>query len=150
MYAVKEGEWRTLRQFVDWWWRSNTPCDPPVDMLRQHRGSHETVLYRCGQFQVEQITLYPGHDVPSHSHPNVETVETHLVGSGLAYVGRKRLPYETDTRHHPRARRLVIQPGVRHRGVATTINVALSFQRWKDGTEPTFITDDWRGGAWPE
>lgn len=147
---VERGQWKTLRQFVDWWWRAGTPVEPPDEAFRQHRGSHEFVLLRDGQFQVEQITLYPGHPVPPHTHPDVDTVETHLCGGGVAKVGGHRLPEDVDHRHDPRVRRLLIPAGMRHEGMATVVNVALSFQRWRPGTVPTFITDNWVGSVWPE
>jgi hypothetical protein len=146
---VERGRWTTLRQFVDWWWRSGTPVEPPDDAFRQHRGSHEFVMFRAGQYQVEQITLYPGHRVPPHAHPDVDTVETHLYGGGMAKVGGVPLPGAVEPRRDPRARRLLIPAGVRHEGMATVVNVAFSFQRWREGTVPTFITDNWVGSRWP-
>ncbi len=112
-------------------------------------GSHEWVLFREGQYQVEQVTLLPWFQVPPHSHPNVDTYECHLTGSGQAWIGETHLPYALDyDKHPPRTRRLLIPAGVPHWGMADTVVVALSFQYWYKGVSPTFITDDWVGEKW--
>lgn len=38
---------------------------------------------------------------------------------------------------------LMIEAGQYHRGVAETDTVALSFQQWLSGVEPSFITSNW-------
>lgn len=141
-------QWTSIRQFTNWWWRSGQPFAVPNDAVKRCEGSHEFVMYRCGRFQVEQVTLFPGYAVPPHSHPNVETYECHLVGGGHAVVGGVRLPEYPSEDHHPKHRRIYIPAGIVHSGWAYVTNVALSFQRWHNDVPPTFITDDWEGPAW--
>lgn len=156
---LNPGSIETLRQFCNWWWREGRPYAVPEDCVRAHPGSHEFVIYRHGQFQVEQITLFPDYEVVAHCHPNVRTYECHLMGGGVAELeidgtGQwKTLPYEPDQEHHVMYRRLLIEAGQYHRGVAHVVNVALSFQQWLNEVPPMFITDDWEqagGGRWGE
>lgn len=150
------GSIETLRQFTNWWWKAGQPYAVPVDCVCVHPNSHEFVIYRHEQFQVEQITLFPDHDVVAHCHPNVRTYECHVVGGGMAEleidgVEWRRLPYEPDPKHHVMYRRLLIEAGQYHRGIADVVNVALSFQHWLDNVPPTFITENWKqadGGNW--
>ena len=144
-----------LRQFTNWWWRAGQPYAPPSRPYRMADSSHSFVLYRCGPFQVEQVTLLPGVWVPEHCHPNVRTYECHIVGGGIAELqhgdGWRKVPYWPDQRHHVKYRRLLIEAGQMHRGVAHVVNVALSFQHWLNGVRPTFIGDDWLqpdGNVW--
>ena len=109
---IKEGEWESLRHFINWWWRAGSPYKVPEDCVRRHEGSHEFVLYRCNQFQIEQVTLFPGYSVPVHSHPDVDTCESHIVGGGTAYVEGVRVPTNPDPRHEIKYRRLNIPAGV--------------------------------------
>lgn len=144
-----EGEWQTLKQFTDWWWRSGQPFRVPgPDYVKATKASHEFLMYREGRFQVQQVVLMPGFPVPKHRHPNVHTIECHIVGGGDAWVDGRHLPMVVSERHHPKYRRVRIPAGAWHSGEAYVVNVALSFQEWINGREPTFITDDWEGPSW--
>jgi hypothetical protein len=138
-----------LRIFTKWWWE-NKPFDVPDNPVKLSEGSHEFVMFRDKQFQVEQITLYPHFPVPAHCHPNVDTYESHLVGSGVAWVGENVMPYDCtfDIKKRYHLRRLRIEPGVLHGGMADTMVVAISCQQWLNDVPPTFITDDWVGEEW--
>lgn len=141
-----------LRQFTRWWWRAGQPYLPPVDNTRRMEGTHEFVLYRHGPFQVEQVTLYPHIEVPPHSHPNVRTYECHVAGGGDAWLhtarGWEKVPYKPDPSRHVMHRRLLIEAGQRHKGVAHVVNVVLSFQHWLNEVPPDFLTNDWEGEPW--
>jgi len=148
---VNLGSYENLRQFTNWWWRNDEPLALPDDCLRLGPCSSQFVMFRDGQFQVEQVALYAGAVVPEHWHPNVDTYECHVTGGGEAYVGDVRIPDLPDFTKEVKFRRLHIAPGVHHRGRAAVDNVALSFQHWLNGVTPTFITDDWvqeGGGTW--
>ena len=107
------------------------------------------MLFRKGRFQVEKIYLDADTPVPPHCHPNIDTYETHLTGSGTAFIEDRQLPYTMDyEKHHAKHRRLLIKAGEMHWGHAETKVVALSFQEWLNGVSPTFITDDWVGDKW--
>ena len=141
--------WNSLRHFTNWWWRNGQPYKVPDESVKTCEGSHEWVLFRAGQYQVEQVTLLPNIPVPPHAHPNIDTYETHLTGVGNAWIEDVHLPYSMDYEsHHPRARRLLIPAGTSHWGMADTVVVALSFQHWHNAISPTFITDDWVGEEW--
>lgn len=129
----------------------------PDNPVKVCPGSHEFIMFRDGGFQVEQVTLFPNYEVSPHCHPNVDTYESHLCGSGEAWLENdcgicERLVYKYD--HDPKnryhLRRLHIKPGYVHYGMADTVVVALSFQEWINGVEPSFITDDWVGDPWPD
>ena len=138
-----------LKFFTNWWWK-NKPLDIPENPVKRSEGSHEFILFRDGQFQVEQVTLYENYPVPPHCHPNVDTFETHLCGSGIAWIMDKTLPYDCtfDPKKRYHLRQLRIKPGELHGGVADTTVVAFSCQHWLNDIPPTFITDDWVGDEW--
>ncbi len=145
---IPEGGWSTLRQFTKWWWLSGQPCQPPEGCVKVCPGSHEFVLFRHGQFQVEQVTLMAGHPVPAHCHPSVRTYDCHLTGVGDADLETdpgiwQALPRSPKHEHHPMFRMLLIEAGQYHRGEAVEDTVALSFQEWLCDVEPSFITDNW-------
>ncbi len=132
-----------VSQFMLWWLSVGRPYKVPEDPVRPGPKSHEFVMFREGQFQVEQVMLYAYAEVPTHRHPNVDTIECHLIGGGKAYVGDKVVA--------ERQARIRIPAGALHGGVATCCNVVLSFQHWLNEVPPTFVTDDWEqvgGGQW--
>lgn len=146
-----------LRQFTNWWWRHDQPTRPPGDAYRTSRATQSLILFRAGQFQVEQVTLLPGFVVPVHAHPNVGTYECHIIGTGDAWLMRSgrwdKIPYTTRLDRSPRFKRLLINRGQLHKGVAHSVNVVLSFQHWADDTPPSFIADDWHQPdklGWPD
>jgi hypothetical protein len=142
--------WPNLDAFFDWWWESGCPIAPPPVCVTRHEGSHEFIVFRRDQFQVEQVTLFPGFPVPSHCHADVESIECHLTGHGEAEVGAFRLANIPNYRVRHRVRKLRIPAGVFHSGEAHSVTVALSFQVWRDGVTPSFITDNWQGPTWPK
>lgn len=146
---MEEHGWNNLRQFTNWWWRNFQPYRVPEDAVKVSKGSHEFVMFREGRFQVEQVTLFPEVPVQKHHHPNINTYECHITGSGSAWLDGRELPFTYDyNRGSPMSRRLLIKAGEPHWGVAKTVVVALSFQEWLNGVPPTHITDDWVGEPW--
>ena len=142
--------WPTLGAFMDWWFVAGRPSRPPSACVTRHAGSHEFIVFREGQFQVEQVTLFPGYPVPPHCHPDVDSIECHLTGDGLAVIGGRGLPLRPNYRVRDSVRRLPIPAGVVHAGEAHSPAVALSFQKWREGVQPGFITDNWQGPDWPK
>ena len=141
--------WLTASELMDWWFATGRPHRVPDNPYTAHRGSHEFILFREGRGQVEMVTLLPDHPVPPHCHPDVDSVECHLTGHGIAEVGGFRLALRPNYRVRDSIRRVPIPAGVIHSGVAQSVTVALSFQLWRDGVAPGFITDNWRGPTWP-
>lgn len=144
--------WPTLKAFAAWYWgkagealRLRMPAEP----LRVCAGSFELVLFRAPPYQVELIALFAGHPVPRHRHPNVDSMDAHLTGTGEAWIAGRLMPPAAFAGHPlSTRRRLVIPAGVPHWGHAETTTTVISCQRWKNGVPPTFITDDWDGPAW--
>ena len=154
-----------LHQFTNWWWRAGQPMRPPEDPFRMAPATQGLVLFRYAQFQVEQITLLAGWEVPAHCHPNVRTYECHIVGTGHAWLWDhatgyqshgewRKIPYATKKNRPTKFKRLLIEAGQAHKGVADTVNVVLSFQHWLNGVAPSFIADDWQSakgkGLWKD
>jgi quercetin dioxygenase-like cupin family protein len=128
-----------LRAFARRYMRGEVPQRVPVDAVRMLVNSTEVVLHRDGQFQVELITLRKGCTVPPHVHPNIDTYEIALSGSGTATVGAHT---------HGGKSIVAIKAGVLHSAaIGSTDTAFLSIQQWH-GVAPTFITDDWEGEAW--
>ena len=153
-----------LHQFTNWWWRNGQPYCLPEDPIRISRATQSLVILRAGQFQVEQVTLFPDFEVPIHCHPNVRTYECHIVGTGDAWLSVvepymshhtwHKIPYATKKDRSPKYKRLLIEAGQAHKGTAHTVNIVLSFQHWLNGVAPSFIADDWQGakgaGLWKD
>ena len=141
----------SLVEFDKYWWgAAGKPLLVPADPVRRHKGSLHVILFRRGSYQVEQVTLFPGHPVPSHRHPDVDTFEHILTGSGVAHVGGRMIPQLPPVEcRRPELSRYLIRSRDWHSGEATEITVAISVQRWLHGVNPTFITDNWEGEPWP-
>jgi hypothetical protein len=115
-----------------------------------------TCLYRDGPWQVEMFT-YPasasGGEIVDHRHPNVDSVEVHVVGDIYFRVnGRQiatRQQYEmTDERGRQLAagQSLRIKPRDWHGAtIGPRGGTFLSLQHWLNGVEPSSVGLDWEG-----
>lgn len=126
---------------------------PPDNVIRSTSGkSIEIVLWRSepfedGQYQAELVVLLAGTDVPRHAHPNVDSREYHLHGTGTVLIKGREHKLKTARQARFENRASQILASVAHEGRADSHNAFLSLQHWKKGGA-TFITDDWTGVPW--
>lgn len=100
------------------------------------------VLWREKEFQVERVTVRPNRTIPEHRHPNVDSWELHVYGSGDAYVGRRKYKLGTWLLRQPAMK---IPRNTWHGGTGGDGgNRWLSVQQWH-GREPTTLALDWEG-----
>ncbi len=141
--------WGSLKEFSEWYFFNTgddligVPLNVPASPVKvSPLGLCEFVLFREGKFQAEFITLFAGKVIPKHSHPNVDSVDFHITGTGKSFIGRWSAP-PANLKYGPLGNRMPIPAGVPHWGHAMTDVAVVSLQKWKNGVTPTFITDDW-------
>ncbi len=140
------GSW-TLRRWADWYLEDGETLrvDPPdEDALRVTYRSSEMILYREPPFQAVLVMLFPGHHIPPHHHPNVDSYDISLSGSGNAIVAGRSW---TKSSNYKRGltMRIPVLAGVVHSGYTESGAAFLSLQKWKNGVAPSFLCEDWQG-----
>jgi quercetin dioxygenase-like cupin family protein len=126
----------TAKQFAVWWLREGKPFQPPAAPTIQVGKFAGVTLYREGPFQVQLFIAQPGAFAPAHTHPNVDSVEIFVQGSGaIEVLGRKQS-----------GRFVTVKPGDAHTAVAHEHGGSfLSVQKWLNGVQPTSVERDWDG-----
>lgn len=132
----------TSRRFAVWWLR-HRPFMVPTEGVPAVRYYHDfagVTLYRHGQFQAQMFVVRPRQESPWHSHPNIDSVEYGLAGSG---EGTFR-----STRNARLGPLILIAPGEGHVAAAGPAGGAfISFQKWLNGVLPSSVELDWRGAV---
>lgn len=125
-----------VRKFAAWWLRGK-PFDPPPDAI-VHPGKFAGVtLYRNGPFQVQLFIAQPFASAPPHTHPNVDSEEVLVQGTGVVLVAGR-----------PPTRNIFtpVAPDDVHTAHAYEKGASfLSIQKWLNGVAPTSVERDWRG-----
>lgn len=113
---------------------------------------HGMVLCREYPFQVE---LFQGHGpgkIPSHSHPNVDSLEVALSGdirfmvNGALVLTKDMVKTKHDGTMAALGAIVRIDRGIEHSAVIGPKGGAfLSVQRWLNGVPPTSVAKDWEG-----
>lgn len=120
------------------WWLKTKPFEPPLSAQLRVGAISGTVLFRRGQYQVEQFVAEPFAEAPSHYHPNIDTIE-YIVSGSLVFdqsSGRACQPGD----------RVRVRPGEVHVARAGADGVCfISMQRWLNDVPPTSVTLDWVG-----
>ena len=102
----------------------------------------ELVIYREPPFQAVIMTLFPGHQIPSHYHPNVDSYDLNLTGDGVAYVAG--FAWTKKVQDKPRLDlRIPVLAGTVHYGFTPNGSGFLSLQKWLNNIQPTFLSEDW-------
>lgn len=109
------------------------------------------VLHRQNNLQVELVTFLDAYwDVPTHRHPNVDSIELPIAGDGYAFVEDKpvftleeKAAWLNDKLP---AKFTYISHEMWHNGRTITASSLLSFQLWLNGVTPkNSIGLDWQG-----
>jgi hypothetical protein len=134
-------EFDQLDAFFRWWQAHNVYKPPREGPVMQHNDcSTSTVVYRSGQFQVQQVVLKPNSEIPDHIHPNVDSIE--LYGAGdIVFRRNDEKPFVGVNSGIDCLR---ILPTDWHGGTfGPRGGVFFSVQHWLKGS-PDFIIDDWK------
>ena len=97
------------------------------------------VVHRSGLFQTELCRIQPGHRIPLHRHPGVDSIDVSIAGRGLFTVGGIEVPS---------IKRYAVRIGqdVWHGGQnGNDLFIFASCQRWN--REPSHIVLTWEGPA---
>lgn len=134
-------DWPHIQAFVDWYMLSKKPIMIPHDAEVIHIENATSIpLFRRGKFQVELYIVFPGHDIPSHSHPGVDIVTVILGGGGVC--GGPHPIYGTG---ESTGRCMLTPDGKKHNAPTRLGGYALlSFEHWKN-REPTSAAKNWDG-----
>ena len=142
--------WRTLKEFAGWYWDPaqedalSQRIRVPSNAVKSLDWLFELVLFREGQYQAEMLVMYAQSEAVPHRHPDVDSMDVHLAGTGQAFIGGRLMPQAAlGAAAMSTRRRIVIPRNVVHYGKAETDVVVISLQKWHNDVEPTFITDNW-------
>jgi hypothetical protein len=142
--------WPDVTAFARWYFESSMPFMPPYDaQVVATDDATAVVLFRHGQFQVEQYLIHKQEKVKLHSHPHIrELVTVNFGGGGQGPLS----PYA-----HVNAMWGVAQPLLKAGEIHESADlqresnpdgyVLLSFEWWADGVKPTSAAFDWCGFA---
>ncbi len=145
--------WGSLKEFKSWYFFNTSFMNDGLTRITlaipenpvkisPELGSCEFILFREGQYQAELITLFSGKEIPPHSHPNVDSIDFHMTGTGESFIGSHLMPPANPDRG-PLGNRMPIPANVPHWGHAMTDVAVISLQKWKNGVAPSFLSDDW-------
>ncbi len=107
-------------------------------------------IYRQNPYQVQLFILQPNVIIPQHMHPNIDSYEIFLTGVKLSY---KNHMLNRDWGHacndgvSNNFKKIIrIKPGEMHGGLSSDTGGAfISAQCWKNGLEPSSVSNDWVG-----
>lgn len=140
--------WPDATAFARWYFESGMPFMPPYDaQVVATDDATAVVLFRHGQFQVEQYLIHKQEKVKRHSHPHIRELITVNFGGGA------QGPLSEHA--HVSAMWGMGQPLLRggqihesadlQREANTEGYVLLTFEWWQDGVAPSSAALDWRG-----
>jgi hypothetical protein len=113
------------------------------------------VIYRCGNFQVERVTMAPNHQVPAHRHPNIDAYEFHIQGDLVFLVAEsaERVNKFLDRvraikESRLRGKKFRVKPTDWHGAKSGEAGCAFySVQKWTGAVPVTAAGVDWEGPA---
>lgn len=126
---------------------------PLMGAVSTIEGVTAVLLYRQGQFQVQQFIVPPGHVIPEHTHPNVDSYEVY-VGGQIKFSHSGRFIVSDDDLAEPnqhgcaklRGQTIRVRPNDLHGGVfGPAGGVFLSVQHWLNGVAPHCVAADYEG-----
>lgn len=129
----------SAKKFGVWWLRAGKPFNAPQDAICHVGGFACVTLFREGPFQVQLVIAQPFASAPPHTHPNIDTVEMLVQGTGVVEVfGR------------PKANGIFtgVAPKDVHTARAAENGASfISIQKWLNGVVPSSVHLDWRGAV---
>lgn len=116
-------------------------------------GVAAVLLYRGGQFQVQMFIVPPGHVIPEHTHPNVDSYEVYVGGQIKFSHGGRFIVADEDIAQPDqhgcaslRGQTIRVRPNDPHGGVfGPSGGVFLSVQHWLNGVAPHCVAADYEG-----
>lgn len=142
-----------LTHFRNWYLKNAgalafVPFDSPSHMID---GVTAVTMYRKGEFQVQMFVVPPGHIIPEHTHPNVDSYEIYVGGDIKFSLGGKWVDGDVVEGKHglanSRGVSIRVHPDSPHGGVFPRGGVFLSVQRWLNGVQPSCVSSDYVGAV---
>lgn len=157
--AARDLPFSNVAQFARWFMSvSLGECRPPREAFSYYRFTHGfalgIVLFRQPPFQVELFIAPPDTEIPSHKHPNVDSIEVHLCGDTGFVVRGHRLTKENlakvaiDGASAFCGFKFRVRPSDDHGAhIGPAGGAFLSVQHWLDGVAPSSVGMNWDGPA---
>jgi quercetin dioxygenase-like cupin family protein len=130
---------KTLEEFKDWWMDNRPFNTPKINSIIHVAETHGVVLYRQKPYQVELFNLEPYSEIPTHTHPNVDSFEV-FIGGNIKFIcdGLWYKPKNIGDS-------IRILPTTPHGAkFGPSGGCFLSIQKWLNNIEPNFVGDDWQ------
>jgi|TARA_B100000131_G_C17799316_1_gene484773 hypothetical protein len=144
-----------LTHFLTWYLDTGLKIYVPhYDFVHFVEGVTGLTIYRKDQFQVQLFTATPNTEIPSHTHPNVDSYEVALSGMEFFLDGKVVLPRwyanlpsmadnNLSASHYEVVRVLPESP---HSAIAGKKGGSfMSVQHWLNDVKPTSVGNDWQG-----
>jgi hypothetical protein len=132
---AKLENWQSLEEFKDWYSSFNLPLAMPSNFeVYESDDALSFPLFRYKNFQVELYVLYNPIEVPAHSHPYVEVIQSSFNKTGIQYSPKLVYP-ET----HGSATFKEVFDACDNR------LLLLTFEKWPINTRPSTIAAVWKG-----
>lgn len=136
------------------WWKNAKPIRPPFDntVVNFDNKVVGSVLFREGQFQVQQFIVAPHTDIADHIHPNVDSFEVYIAGqiefrlNGERITPMEELEFNETTKTCSHFGRIVrVKPTDWHGGRFGEMGgVFFSVQHWLNDVPPSSVHLDWQ------
>lgn len=136
--------WQNVEEFAHWYMGNRMPWMVPWDAeVICSDDATAMVLFRHGRFQVELYLIHPNMAIPTHCHPNMESV---IVRLGAGNLGKRTPEGVSDIWG---AMAPVLYPGEVHGGRPLGFSpkgyAMLTFEHWLGPEEMTSAAVLWKG-----
>lgn len=130
---------KELRDFVRWAINEKFTDKPDCVEGYPDLGVVFERVYRKDNFQIERVIIEPHAMIRSHAHPDIDSWEIWLAGSGLVTIGKHVASMKRDG-----YRPSLVQHNVWHGGeIFEKGAMWLSVQQWLNGQVPTSVIKNW-------
>lgn len=143
-----------LEEFLGWFLKkeSGIGAIPFFGAVNSIEGVTSVLWFRQPPFQVQLFVVPPGHVIPEHTHPNVDSFEVYLGGQiSFSHGGKFVTRWEADGANEVglpvhRGRVIRVRPDDLHGGVfGPAGGVFMSVQHWLNGVQPHCVAADYSG-----
>ena len=138
-------EWKTVYEFMVWWFQNGTPIMCPDNVVYCSDDATSISLFRCGQFQVELYLIHPNPNLPVHEHPGVEVIKLRTDGWDFQEGKFKKYTNEEAAKTLKKGQSHGVGKNFKERGGLGTGFGLYAFQKWDEGLQVSTVASRWRG-----
>lgn len=152
MQSIQKPVFDELDAFARWYLGTVGPVPySPIEAVSKVGPFTGLVLYRDGQFQAQLWICDPNSEIPSHCHPNVDSLQIYVAGQVYLTLNGEQVVKPEDVRET--AEGVIARSGFCLRVRPTDYHGAqigpaggafMTIQRWLDG-KPKSVELDWEG-----